>query len=142
MRPSGRYCWSCGGRRPNERFSRRSARRGVCRDCYRAGPAELAYRQAVRNIDRALRFSELIPRRHRKMIEGFLSHQDARLRAYAADLIARDAEARRERAEWARAEEQMYDALVEMPASATDQDLSPPLEDLDGAAFEDTDIPF
>jgi hypothetical protein len=50
----------------------------------------------VRNIDRALRYSELIPRRQRKMIEGFLTHADERTRAYAAHVIARDAEARRE----------------------------------------------
>jgi hypothetical protein len=95
----------------------------------------------LRNIDGTLRGGDFIPRRHRKMIEGFLGQEDARLRAYAAELIARDAEARRERAEWARAEEQMYDELVESPASRTDQDLSP-LDDVGGSGSEDIDIPF
>jgi hypothetical protein len=96
MRRSGRYCWSCGRRRPNERFSRRSGLRGVCRDCFRLGPVELAYRQAVVNIDRALRHGEIIPKRHRHMIEAMLRHGYARVRAYATSVIERDARVRRE----------------------------------------------
>lgn len=76
---SGRYCWSCGCRRPNERFTRRGSARGVCGDCYRLGPGELAFRQAVANIDRALRLGDLIPRRHRPMIEALARHEDTRI---------------------------------------------------------------
>lgn len=99
MRRSGRYCWSCGCRRPNERFSRRSSQRGVCRECYRLGPAELAFRQVAANIDRALCHGELIPKRHRNVIESALQHGDQRVREYAAAVIARDIQVRRELAE-------------------------------------------
>jgi hypothetical protein len=86
--------------------------RGVCRDCHRAGPAELAYQQAVRDIDRALRYSEFIPRRQRKLIEGFLAHADERTRAYAAHVIARDAAARQESARLRDEDERAYEAMV------------------------------
>lgn len=73
--------------------------RGVCRDCHQLGPGELAFRQAVVNIDRALRHGELIPTRHRHMIDTLARHQDTRIRSYAAGVIERDAVARRELAE-------------------------------------------
>jgi len=73
--------------------------RGVCRECFLLGPIELAYRQAVVNIDRALRHGELIPKRHRHMIDAMLRHGDARVRAYAGNVIERDALVRRELAE-------------------------------------------
>lgn len=79
----------------------------MCRDCYREGPAELAYRQVVRNIDGVMRCSDFIPRRHRKLVERCLEHRDVRVRAYAAEIIARDAAARREHAAWAREEERL-----------------------------------
>lgn len=128
MRRSGRYCWSCGCRRPNERFSRRSSRRGVCRECYRVGPAELAYRQVIVNIDRALRYGELIPKRHRNMIETALQHGDSRVRAYASKVIARDAQVRRELAEASR-----DDAAIEVS-------LSEPIEREE--IWMSEDIPF
>lgn len=82
--------------------------RGVCRDCYRLGLEELTYRQAVRDMGRALRWGSVIPWKHRKMIEGFLGHQNARIRVFAAELIASDA---RERREWAelRLEEELLE---------------------------------
>lgn len=67
--------------------------------CHRLGPAELAYRQVVVNIDRALRYGELIPKRHRNLIEAALQHGDARVRAYASHVISRDAQVRRELAD-------------------------------------------
>jgi hypothetical protein len=113
----------------------------VCRDCHRLGPAELAYRQAVTNIDRALRYGEFIPRRQRKMIEQCLGHADERVRAYVADVIARDAEARRESARQRRDDELAYDAMV-----AFDEDT--PCFDEDILCFDedipcfDEDIPY
>lgn len=86
--------------------------RGVCRDCYRAGPLELAHRLAVRNIDRALGYGEFIPRRHRSMVERYLTHVDARTRVYAALVIARDAEARRESARQQREQELAFEAMA------------------------------
>jgi hypothetical protein len=95
----------------------------------------------VRNIDSALRFGDFIPWRHRKMIEGFLVHENARLRAYAAEIVARDAEARREQAAWAEEEERMYGGLFETPVGPADQ-APPLLDDLDGWEAGDIDIPF
>lgn len=95
-------------------------------------------------MDGALHSWPFIPWRHRKLIEGYLDHQDARLRAYAAEIIARDAEARREQAEWEREDAQLYDALAEASAlaeaAALDADQDPPLDELGGPANHDVDI--
>jgi len=40
--------------RPNERFSGAGHASHVCKDCQRLGAEELAYRQAVRTIDRMI----------------------------------------------------------------------------------------
>jgi hypothetical protein len=107
----------------------------VCRDCHRLGPAELAYRQAVTNIDRALRYGQFIPRRQRKIIEQYLGHADERVRAYVADVIARDAEARRESARQRRDDELAYDAMV-----AFDEDI--PCFDEDIPCFDEDILCF
>ena len=131
----GRYCWSCGRSRPNERFSRKSGRRGVCRECYGLGEVELAYRQAVRNIDRALRHSSTIPRRHRAVIESLAKHSNPRIREYASEVISRDREERAEFLQLIREDEaQLEVMLVEIPA-----DVNPyALVEIDDAE----DIPF
>ena len=130
----GRYCWSCDRPRPNERFSRRSGLRGVCRDCYRLGPAELGVRQAVRTIDRALRHSVFIPRRQRAMIDGFRTHADPRIRAYAGEVIAQDAAARAEDARLRHDDELAFEAM----AAAEHAPGAIP----DPADWDDDDIPF
>jgi len=89
----------------------------------------------VRDIDRALRYGELIPRRQRQMIEGFLTHADERTRAYAAHVIARDAEARREYARLRREDELAFEAM--MVALDEGEPLSMPELDL-----SDDDLPF
>jgi len=99
----------------------------VCRDCYRRGPAELAFRQVVVDVERALRYGELIPRRNRHMIDGLLQHADPRVRAYVADVIARDAQVRRE--------------LVE--ADRDDQPfIAPASVSCDADSWDPDDIPF
>ena len=117
----------------------------MCRDCYRAGPAELAYRQVVRDIDRALGCGQCIPRRQRKMIEGYLTYRDERVRAYAARVIARDAEARQESARLREEDELAFEAMGAMgtmmmpdegPADATSE-LDPFAPDP-----SDDDLPF
>jgi len=117
----------------------------VCRDCYRLGPAELAYQSAVANIDGALRGSEIIPRRQRHQVEHYLDHGEPRIRAHAAEVIARDAAARRAFAVMLQEEEQAMLATMgadgEAPPSTT-----PPLEHEPYGPgwtdFEDEDIPF
>jgi hypothetical protein len=75
------------------------------------------------------------------MLEGFLGHEDPRLRAYAAGLVTRVAEARRERAEWAREEERIYERMEASTAGAS-EDLTPPAGGQEGAERENPDIPF
>jgi hypothetical protein len=131
----GRYCWSCGRRRPNERFSRKSGHRGVCRECYRLGPPELAYRQAVRNIDRVLRFGTTIPRRQRPFVESFLTHPDPRIRVYANEVVAHD---REERAEFLRLVREDEARLEATPSDVPRDEVNP----FDAADDEAEDIPF
>ena len=50
----GHFCWACGRRRPNEKFSGRGHARHVCRECAKLGAEELAYRQALRNLERCM----------------------------------------------------------------------------------------
>jgi hypothetical protein len=90
----GHFCWCCGRVRANERFSGRGHARHLCKDCAKLGKEELAYRQAVRNIDRLLDWNGVVRRKQRKSFEHFLSHPDARVRRYAEEIAADDARAR------------------------------------------------
>ena len=95
-RRRGHFCWSCGRSRPNETFSGRGHARHVCRECSRLGKKELKYRQAVRNVDRALRSHNLASRHNRAVLERSLQHPDPRVQLYVAELIY---QGERERAE-------------------------------------------
>jgi hypothetical protein len=68
-RRHGHFCWSCGRSRPNEQFSGRGHAHHVCRDCSKLGKAELEYRQAIRNVARALRSPYSTSRRDRPMLQ-------------------------------------------------------------------------
>ena len=75
----GHFCWACGRRRPNEKFSGRGHARHVCRECAKLGAEELAYRQALRNLERCMTWEGIIPRKRRKSFEEFLDHKDRRI---------------------------------------------------------------
>lgn len=95
----GHFCWCCGRRRPNERFSGRNHARHLCRDCSRLGEDELVYRQHLRDIERLLGCSGRIERKQRASFERYLSHRDPRVRAHAREIEQRQrAEAREWRA--------------------------------------------
>jgi hypothetical protein len=51
-RGSGHYCWACDRMRANEKFSGNGHARHLCKDCARLGGEELAYRQAIRDLER------------------------------------------------------------------------------------------
>jgi hypothetical protein len=109
----------------------------VCRECYRLGLAELAYRQAVRNIDRVLRFGVTIPRRQRPFVESLLTHRDPRIRAYATEVVARDREERAELLQLVREGEARFEATP----------VDPPPDDVNRYASDELvddaeDIPF
>ena len=95
----GHYCWSCDRRRPNEKFSGSGHARHICRECARLGSEELAYRQALRNLDRCMTWEGIIPRKRRKAFEQFLEHEDPRIRALAHEMLEEDLFARRMPAE-------------------------------------------
>ena len=90
----GHFCWCCGRVRANERFSGRGHARHLCKECSKLGKEELAYRQAVRDIDGLLDWNGVVRRKQRKSFERFLSHPDERVRRYAEDVAAEDARAR------------------------------------------------
>jgi len=87
----GHYCWCCGRRRPNEKFSGKGHVRHLCRDCSKLGTEELAYRQTVRDLERCMTTEGIIPRKRRKTFERFLDHKDARIRAIAEEMRTEDA---------------------------------------------------
>lgn len=54
------------------------------------GPEELAYRQAVRTIDRMLQWETgMVKRKQRASFARFLRHSDERIRKYAEGVAAR-----------------------------------------------------
>lgn len=122
----GHFCWCCGRIRPNERFSGRGHARHLCRDCAKLGTAEIAYRQTVRDIDRLVDWSGLVRRKQWKSFERFLAHPDERVRAYAADVAAHDAQIRETLRQERLAEEATE--LAWEQAAAQEDDLRP-LED-------------
>jgi hypothetical protein len=94
----GHFCWCCGSMRPNEAFSGGGHARHLCKECAKLGAEELAYRQEVRNIDRLVDWDGLIRRKTRRPFQRYLTHPNPRVRAYAAEVAARDAREREERA--------------------------------------------
>lgn len=109
----GHFCWCCGRVRANERFSGRGHARHLCRNCHQLGPEELAYRQAVRDIDRLVTFeSGLIRRKQRAVFARYLEHRNPRVRRYAEEVAAFD----REQRDLARIEQRIEDILEEAQA--------------------------
>jgi len=87
----GHFCWCCGRTRPNERFSGRCHARHLCKDCQKLGGEELAFRQAVRDIDRMLqRETARVKQKQRKNFERFLRHPNERIRRYAESVVVLD----------------------------------------------------
>jgi hypothetical protein len=87
----GHFCWCCGRRRPNENFSGGGHARHVCKDCGKLGHEELAYRQAVRDIDRMLQWETgRVKRKQRSNFAKFLGHPVARIREYAESVAGRE----------------------------------------------------
>lgn len=85
----GHFCWCCGRMRANEQFSGRGHARHVCKECSKLGEEDLAYRRAVRDIDRLVDWDGVVRRRQRKSFERFLSHLDERIRRYAREVAVR-----------------------------------------------------
>ena len=112
MQP-GHFCWVCGRRRSNERFSGRGHARHLCRDCSKLGADELAYRQALRNLERCMTWESLIPRKRRKSFEQFLDHKDPRIRARAAKMLEED-----------RAERAYQRSMRELDEAQSEEELS------------------
>ncbi|HAU37497.1 MAG TPA: hypothetical protein DCX07_07230 [Phycisphaerales bacterium] len=55
----GHYCWVCGRTRANERFSGKGHARHICRDCARLPKEERDRAQALIDIERFLRQSNI-----------------------------------------------------------------------------------
>jgi len=138
----GHYCWVCGRRRPNEKFSGRGHARHVCRECAKLGAGEIAYRQALRDLQRCVTGDGFIPRKHRKSFERFLQHDDPRIRARAEEMLKEDLA---ERA-YQRALRDLVEPVLEEVLSGIEIENS--AEEGDGVAEESDDprwmeeIPF
>lgn len=74
--------------RPNEKFSGRGHARHLCRECARLGPAELAFRQVARDIDRLFDWGGSAKPSGRQALDRFLAHSDERVRLYAERRVA------------------------------------------------------
>lgn len=96
-RRRGHFCWCCGSMLANEAFSGRGHARHLCWTCAKLGPAELGFRQQVRNLHAMLDWDGLIRRKAKRALQRYLDHADARVRVYAAELVARDRRKREER---------------------------------------------
>lgn len=107
----GHYCWCCGRRRANERFSGRGHRQHLCKDCMKLGKEELAFRQQERNIDRLLTWDGMIRRGCRAAVERYLTHPDRRVREYANKVKQRNEERHQEQRELREAARQEEERL-------------------------------
>jgi len=74
--------------RANEKFSGRGHAQHLCKDCVRLGKEELAYRQAIRNLERLVTWEGIIPRKKREQFRKYLEHKDERVRVYARQIEA------------------------------------------------------
>ncbi len=68
---------------PNEKFSGKGHARHLCKQCAKLGTEELAYRQAICDLERCFTCEGIIPRKRRKSFERFLQHDDERIRIEA-----------------------------------------------------------
>lgn len=93
-RRRGHYCWCCRKVLANERFSGRGHSRHLCKRCAKLGAEELAYRQALRDLERLVTPEGIIPRKRRKQVEKFLGHENERVRRHARELQSLDAHTR------------------------------------------------
>src|SRR5215813_711423 len=122
----GHFCWCCGRIRANERFSGRGHARHICKECSKLGNEELAYRQAVRDIDRLVDWNGVVRRKQRKSFEQFLCHPNERIRLYAKEVPAGGVQAReslwQERLAW-EAEELTFDADADAGVAGILDDL-------------------
>ena len=88
----GHYCWCCGCRRPNEKFSGKGHQRHLCKDCSKRDAKELAYFQSLRDLERCATLQGVILPDRREQFETFLTHDDPRIRELAEDMLADDSE--------------------------------------------------
>lgn len=136
-RQQGRYCWSCGRIRPNKRFSRKGHARCLCRECAGLGKEELAYRQAVVDMERLFTWEGFLRRKGRAEFRKYLNHDNERVRAYARQLEIADAANRAED----RVECELYEVLSELGAEGYQAPLGE--EPSSDVSFDDDwDIPF
>ena len=122
--------------RANEKFSGSGHARHLCKDCARLGKEELAYRQAIRNLERLVTWEGFIPRKKRMQFRKYLEHEDERVRAYARQLEAADALAREQQ----RLHQDLDESLGGLEA---EEDVVPLGEDSSTSSLEDnSEIPF
>ena len=120
----------------NEKFSGRGNAQHLCKDCAKLGKEELAYRQAIRNLERLVTWEGFIPRKKRVQFRKYLEHEDERVRAYARQLEAADALAREEQ----RLHQDLDESLGGLEA---EEDVVLPGGDSSTSSLEDdTEIPF
>ncbi len=122
--------------RANEKFSGSGHAQHLCKDCARLGKEELAYRQAIRNLEQLVTWEGFIPRKKRVQFRKYLEHEDERVRAYARQLEAADA--------LAREEQRLHQDLDELLGGLeAEEDVVPLGEDSSTSSLEDdTEIPF
>jgi hypothetical protein len=138
----GHYCWCCDRIRPNEKFSGKGHAQHLCKACARLGAEELAYRQALRNLERCMDMSTTIPRKHRTSFNRFLTHKDPRIRAVAREMEERDVHARAKWREMRRQELELEDLTLETWAYA-EASAAPEVGDAtDCEDFDDDELLF
>ena len=137
----GHYCWCCGRIRPNEQFSGKGHARHLCKACARLGVEELTYRQGLRNLERCMDMSTIIPRKHRDTFNRFLTHKDPRIRTAARAMEELDAQTRAEWRETCRQEREQEELMLE--AGEGIEAVEPEFDDVtDCADYHDDEIPF
>ena len=86
----GHFCSSCGSSRSNESFSGKGHAGHLCKQCAKLGADELAYRQALRNLELCVTLEGIIPRKRRQQFLSFLEHSDPRIREIAREFQEQD----------------------------------------------------
>jgi hypothetical protein len=121
--------------RANEKFSGRGHARHLCKDCAQLGDAELKYRQAVHDLERITRYNGSLSRRNRRLLSGYLKHEDQRVRDYALRIEIDSA--------LAAAEARLLDDLDACLQELALEGCIGPVEIIDDVAeFDRSEIPF
>lgn len=138
---SGHWCACCGRVLANERFSGKGHARHICKACSKLDGSEKEYRQALADLDRAMRHTyPFIHKSRRKWFDALATSPNEKIKKLHAEVTADMAREREQRRRLREADER---AMEEYAAGFESVPAEEPNPCNDPASGDDPeDLPF